>query len=169
MSDEYMASINNQDPHQDLEIKDAQVIFKTVWETLEVEIGHENLRFPKELILLGGAPGSGKGTHTLFISGARGLTCPPVVVSDLLVTADAQKIKDRGGMVGDKEVVEILFRKLLEEDYRDGAILDGFPRTLDQTRLGLRYSKGSPPEFPRKRKFLMRVAPADLWLASVSP
>jgi len=127
-----MASINNQDPHQDLEIKDAQVIFKTVWETLEVEIGHENLRFPKELILLGGAPGSGKGTHTLFISGARGLTCPPVVVSDLLVTADAQKIKDRGGMVGDKEVVEILFRKLLEEDYRDGAILDGFPRTRTQ-------------------------------------
>ena len=43
----------------DLEIKDAQVIFKTVWSNLEEEIGHDNLRFPKELILLGGAPGSG--------------------------------------------------------------------------------------------------------------
>ena len=32
-------------------------------------------------------------------------------------------------MVGDREVVGILFRKLLDPDYRDGAILDGFPRT----------------------------------------
>jgi len=63
----------------DLEIKDAQVIFKTVWSDLEEEVGHENLRFPKELILLGGAPGSGKGTHTQFITDARGLTCPPIV------------------------------------------------------------------------------------------
>lgn len=56
----------------DLEIKDAQVIFGTVWEDLEEEIGHENLRFPKELILLGGAPGAGKGTHTRFIMNAQG-------------------------------------------------------------------------------------------------
>ncbi|MDB4619521.1 nucleoside monophosphate kinase, partial [bacterium] len=37
-----------------------------------------------------------------------------------------------GGMVGDREVMGILFRKLLEKDYRDGAILDGFPRTKVQ-------------------------------------
>ena len=56
------------DPNQqDLEIKDVQVIFRSVWETLEEEVGHANLRFPKELILLGGAPGSGKGTQTRFI------------------------------------------------------------------------------------------------------
>jgi adenylate kinase len=128
-----MPSTNNQDPQfQDLEIKDAQVIFKTVWETLEVEIGHENLRFPKELILLGGAPGAGKGTHTHFINSARGLTCRPIVVSELLVTAEAQKIKNRGEMVGDGEVVEILFKRLLKEEFRDGAILDGFPRTRTQ-------------------------------------
>ena len=58
----------------DLEVKDAQLIFKTVWEDLEEEYGHENLRFPKEIILLGGAPGSGKGTHTRFIMSARGFT-----------------------------------------------------------------------------------------------
>jgi len=116
----------------DLEIKDAQVIFHSVWEALEEEVGHENLRFPKELILLGGAPGAGKGTHTRFIMQARGLTRPPIVISDLLVTPAAQKIKDQGAMVGDKEVVGILLRKLLEPEFRDGALLDGFPRTRVQ-------------------------------------
>lgn len=116
----------------DLEIKDAPVIFETVWDALEEEIGHDNLRFPKELILLGGAPGSGKGTQTEFMMGLRGLTCPPIVVSSLLNTPEAQRIKDAGGLVGDKEVFSILLRKLLEEPYRDGAVLDGFPRTRVQ-------------------------------------
>ncbi|MEZ6136213.1 MAG: nucleoside monophosphate kinase [Pirellulaceae bacterium] len=117
---------------QDLEIKDAQIIFKTVWEELVEEVGKTNLRFPKELILLGGAPGAGKGTHTRFVMQARGLTCQPIVISDLLNTPEAQRIKDQGGMVGDKEVVAVLLRKLLEEQFRDGAILDGFPRTRVQ-------------------------------------
>jgi adenylate kinase len=116
----------------DLEVKDAQLIFKTVWEDLEEEVGHENLRFPKEIILLGGAPGAGKGTHTRFIMAARGFTCPPIVISDLLTTPAAEKIKEQGGMVGDKEVVGILLRKLLEPAFRDGAVLDGFPRTQVQ-------------------------------------
>jgi adenylate kinase len=116
----------------DLEVKDAQVIFKTVWEELEEEVGHDNLRFPKELILLGGAPGAGKGTHTNYIMKVRGLTCPPIVVSQLLVTPKAEAIKAKGGMVGDKEVIGILYNKLLEEQFRDGALLDGFPRTRVQ-------------------------------------
>jgi len=116
----------------DLEVKDAQVIFKTVWEELEEDVGHENLRFPKELILLGGAPGAGKGTHTNYIMKVRGLTCPPIVVSELLVTPKAEAIKAKGGMVGDKEVIGILYNKLLEEQFRDGALLDGFPRTRVQ-------------------------------------
>lgn len=117
---------------EDLEVKDAQVIFTKVWNELEAEFGHENLRFAKEIILLGGAPGSGKGTNTDFIARARGLTCPPIVVSSLLNTPEAQRIKEAGGMVGDKEVIGIVFRKLLEEEYRDGCILDGFPRTRVQ-------------------------------------
>src|SRR5947207_1334190 len=47
----------------DLEIKDAQLIFNQVWKQLESEYGRPQLRFPKELILLGGAPGAGKGTN----------------------------------------------------------------------------------------------------------
>lgn len=116
----------------DLEIKDAHVIFSTVWEAFEEEVGHENLRFPKELILLGGAPGSGKGTHTRYIMKARDLTCPPIVISQLLTTPEAQWIKDQGKMVGDTEVVGILLRELIKPKYRDGAVLDGFPRTTVQ-------------------------------------
>jgi adenylate kinase len=113
----------------DLEVKDARLIFIPVWESLQDEIGRENLRFPKEIILLGGAPGSGKGTQTAFINQTRGLTCPPIVVSDLLTTPEMEKIKAQGGMVGDKEVLTVLLRTLLDETYRDGVVLDGFPRT----------------------------------------
>jgi adenylate kinase len=118
--------------HHDLEIKDAGLIFPSVWEDLEQERGRENLRFPKEIILLGGAPGAGKGTNTPFIMNARGLTCEPIVVSALLDTPEAKRIKDAGAMVGDREVLGIILRKLLEPDYADGAIIDGFPRTKVQ-------------------------------------
>ena len=113
----------------DLEVKDARVIFAPIWQSLEEEVGRENLRFPKEIILLGGAPGAGKGTQTQFISDARGLTCPPIVISELLTTPEMEKLKAQGGMVGDAEVVALLLRKLLDPMYRDGVILDGFPRT----------------------------------------
>ena len=116
----------------DLEIKDAVVIFNGAWETLEEDFGEQNLRFPKELILLGGAPGAGKGTHTQFITHARGLTCPPIVVSQLLNTPEAVRMKESGQMVGDRPVVEIILRELLKPEYRDGAVLDGFPRTRVQ-------------------------------------
>jgi adenylate kinase len=113
----------------DLEVKDARLIFTPIWEGLEEEVGRESLRFPKEIILLGGAPGAGKGTQTQFISDARGLTCPPIVISELLTTPEMEKLKAQGGMVGDKEVVTVLLRQLLAPTYRDGVVLDGFPRT----------------------------------------
>jgi adenylate kinase len=116
-------------PLVDLEVKDARLIFTPVWESLEREVGREHLRFPKEIILLGGAPGAGKGTQTQFINHVRGLTCPPIVVSELLTTTEMETIKAQGGMVGDKEVVAVLLRTLLQPIYRDGVVLDGFPRT----------------------------------------
>ena len=116
----------------DVEIKDAQVIFNAVWRGMVEEYGIENLRFPKEIILLGGAPGSGKGTNTTFIMKARGFTCPPIVVSSLLNSPEAKALKDKGMLVGDREVMGILLRKMLEPEFRDGAVLDGFPRTKVQ-------------------------------------
>jgi adenylate kinase len=113
----------------DLEIKDAQLIFSGVWRDIETDFGRENLRFPKEIILLGGAPGAGKGTNTAFITKSRGLTCAPIVISALLDSPEARRLKDAGNMVGDREVVGLLLRELMKPAYRDGVILDGFPRT----------------------------------------
>ena len=115
-----------------LEIKDAQLIFNAIWADLESEFSHENLRFPKEIILLGGAPGSGKGTNTEFIMKARGFTCVPIVVSSLLDSPEARRLIDGGNMVGDREVIGILFKKMMEPEFQDGCVLDGFPRTTVQ-------------------------------------
>ncbi len=128
----------------DLEIKDAAVIFQPIWSDLEADVGRENLRFPKELILLGGAPGAGKGTNTAFIAKTRGLTCAPIVMSSLLDTPEMKKIKDAGHMIGDREVLSVLLRTLLKPEYRDGVILDGFPRTKVQVEcLKLLYEQMS--------------------------
>ena len=116
----------------DLEVKDAQLIFNSVWKQLEEELGRSSLQFPKELILLGGAPGAGKGTNTNFIRKVRDITAEPIIVSELLSSPEAQAIKAQGSMVGDREVVDLVFRELLETRYQTGAILDGFPRTKVQ-------------------------------------
>ena len=116
----------------DLEIKDAQLIFESVWQDLEADFGRENLRFPKEIILLGGAPGAGKGTNTAFIAKTRSLTCGPIVISALLDSPEARALKNAGHMVGDREVVGLLLRELLRPEYHDGVIIDGFPRTTVQ-------------------------------------
>src|SRR5436189_4129583 len=116
----------------DLEIKDAQLIFESVWQELENEYGRQSLQFPNELILLGGAPGAGKGTNTAFIAQTRGITCPPVVISQLLDSPEAKALKDGGVMVGDREVLGLVLRELLRKEFEHGAILDGFPRTKVQ-------------------------------------
>jgi adenylate kinase len=116
----------------DLEIKDAQLIFSAVWADLQEKHGRDKLRFPREFIWLGGAPGAGKGTNTPFIAEARGITAPPIVISDLLTSPHAVAIKNAGKMVGDREVIGLLFDELLEPRYHEGVIIDGFPRTKVQ-------------------------------------
>jgi len=116
----------------DLEVKDGQIIFDSVWSSLEREIGREKLAFPREIFWLNGAPGAGKGTNTAFILQYRDYAADPIVVSDLLSSPEAKKRIDAGMLVGDREVVEILFRKLLAPEYVSGAIVDGFPRSMVQ-------------------------------------
>lgn len=116
----------------DLEIKDAQLIFAAVWDDLTERHGRDNLRFPREFIWLGGAPGAGKGTNTPFIADARSITGTPVVVSSLLTSPQAVAIKNVGKMVGDREVIGLLLEELLSPTYHDGVIIDGFPRTMVQ-------------------------------------
>ena len=116
----------------DLEIKDAQLIFSAVWDDLVEKHGRDNLRFPREVIWLGGAPGAGKGTNTPFIASTRDITAPPIVISSLLTSPQAVAIKNAGKMVGDREVIGLLFEQLQLPLYYEGVIIDGFPRTMVQ-------------------------------------
>lgn len=129
-------------PVRDLEIKDAQLIFQAVWAELKESYGRENLRFPKEIFWLNGAPGAGKGTNTRFIMKYRDYTAAPVVVSELLQSPEARKRIDAGLLVGDKEVTELVFKELLNPEHDSGAIVDGYPRTKVQVEcLKLLYGK----------------------------
>src|SRR3981081_3776078 len=110
-------------------VTDGYLVLGPLGREIEGEFGRTRMRFPKELILLGGAPGAGKGTNTDFIRKVRGIEAPPIVVSQLRDTPEARAVKARGGMVGDRDVVGILLRKLLEPEQQNGALLDGFPRT----------------------------------------
>jgi adenylate kinase len=128
--------------NHDLEIKDANIIFKAVWSSLESKFGKTKLIFPKEIIWLGGAPGAGKGTNTPFIQNERDFVATPIVVSSLLDSDEAKEIKEAGGMVGDREVIGLLLARLLGDEYENGVIVDGFPRTQVQVEcLKMFYNK----------------------------
>ena len=116
----------------DLEVKDANLIFNSVWNELEQEVGVEGLRFPSEVVWLNGAPGAGKGTQTRFIQSYRSFTAPPIVVSELLKTPAARQLVDAGKMVGDREVTGLLLRALLNPENQTGVVVDGYPRTKVQ-------------------------------------
>lgn len=123
-------------PHPlDLEVKDAALIFDSVWRDLENELGREKLNFPKEIFFLIGAPGSGKGTQTELILKTKEISAPPIVVSGLLTSPDARRLINAGHMATDREVIYLTLRKLLEPQYQMGALLDGFPRTAVQVEI----------------------------------
>ena len=126
----------------DLEVKDAQLIFQSVWQNLESEMYGDNMHFPAEIFWLNGAPGAGKGTQAAFIMEFRDFTEKPIVVSDLLKSPEARKMMDAGMLAGDREVTELVFRRLLDPIYDSGAIIDGFPRTKTQVEcLKLMYQR----------------------------
>ncbi|MDR2429845.1 MAG: nucleoside monophosphate kinase [Puniceicoccales bacterium] len=110
----------------------ARAIFDGVWRELQEERGSAGLLFPGEIFWLNGAPGSGKGTNTEFIMRERRYEGVPIVVSDLLHDPRARRLMDAGGLVGDREVLALLLRKLLDPQFRAGAVVDGFPRTQTQ-------------------------------------
>lgn len=116
-------------------IQDPNLIFNRVWENLSKKYGLESLCFPREIIFLMGAPGSGKGTNTPFILRERGITANALVMSDLLCTPEAEEIKKRAGLVSDYMVVELLLDKLLLAQYQLGVVVDGFPRSNVQVGI----------------------------------
>lgn len=90
------------------------------------------------LILLG-PPGAGKGTQAVRI--AQRLGIPQLSTGDMLRAAVAagsdlgSRVKDtmaRGSLVPDDLVVGVVADRLQAADARQGFILDGFPRTIQQ-------------------------------------
>lgn len=90
------------------------------------------------LILLG-APGAGKGTQAVQI--AQKYSIPHISTGDIFRknikenTPLGQKAKayiDKGQLVPDDVVVEIVADRLKEADCKNGYLLDGFPRTIAQ-------------------------------------
>ncbi|HKB15350.1 MAG TPA: nucleoside monophosphate kinase, partial [Planctomycetota bacterium] len=86
-----------------------------------------------------GPPGSGKGTQAARLSARR--TLPHVSSGDLLRAASrsgsplglrAKGYMDRGELVPDGLVLELLFDRLAAPDCDRGFLLDGFPRTEAQ-------------------------------------
>ena len=128
-------------PVEDIEVKDAQMIFDSVWHELEKEVGTENLKFPAEIFWLNGAPGAGKGTQTAFIMEFRDLTERPIVVSELLQSPEAKKKIDAGLLAGDREVTKLVLRELLDPKYESGAVVDGYPRTKTQVECLKRFHR----------------------------
>ena len=92
-----------------------------------------------KIILLIGAPGAGKGTQARLLQERYNL--PQVSTGDIfraLSKADtplARQIREilaSGQLVSDDLVIQLVEDRTLQDDCRDGYILDGFPRTIAQ-------------------------------------
>jgi adenylate kinase len=113
----------------------ARQLMADVWPQLEAACAGKPPILPRQLILLNGAPGAGKGTNARTIRLIMHVDAPSVVVSDLLSSPEFVRIKNSGGLVGDKDVIGLLLKQLLEPKYAAGAIIDGFPRSRPQAEF----------------------------------
>ncbi|MBI4317117.1 MAG: adenylate kinase [Chloroflexi bacterium] len=92
-------------------------------------------------IVLLGAPGAGKGTQAHDLGSTLGLA--HVASGELFREALKQETElgllaksymERGALVPDDVTIGMVKERLAKPDCRRGAILDGFPRTVEQAR-----------------------------------
>jgi adenylate kinase len=90
-------------------------------------------------IILLGMPGAGKGTQARFL--IEKYHIPQISTGDMLRAAikegsalgvEAKRYMDRGALVPDEIVIELVKRRIKEPDCANGFIIDGFPRTIPQ-------------------------------------
>ncbi len=88
-----------------------------------------------------GPPGAGKGTQAQLLQQREGI--PQISTGDILRAAmaaqtplglQAKVYVDRGDLVPDDVMIEIVKERVDQPDARRGFVLDGFPRTLGQAR-----------------------------------
>lgn len=95
-------------------------------------------------IILLGPPGSGKGTQAKMMINYYGI--PQISAGDILRANVAEKTElgkkakgfmDKGALVPDNLVIDMIKERLQKNDCKNGFILDGFPRTINQAeKLG---------------------------------
>ena len=92
-------------------------------------------------IIFFGPPGAGKGTQAVTIAKEKNLA--HISTGDMLrehvsnkteLGKIAKTLLDEGKLVPDSLVIEMLQERLLSNDCVNGAILDGFPRTIAQAK-----------------------------------
>jgi adenylate kinase len=93
----------------------------------------------QHVVILLGAPGAGKGTQAQRLSGT--LSLPHISTGDLFrenlsngteLGVKAKVFMERGDLVPDELVIDMLFDRVARDDCRSGYLLDGFPRTIAQ-------------------------------------
>ncbi|MCD6477371.1 MAG: adenylate kinase [Candidatus Aenigmarchaeota archaeon] len=99
-------------------------------------------------IIFLGPPGSGKGTYSSRIKDI--LHIPHISTGDILrneiknnteIGKKAKEYCDKGELVPDDIILEILKKRLSQEDAKNGFILDGFPRTISQAQSLEKFAK----------------------------
>lgn len=92
-------------------------------------------------VIMMGPPGAGKGTQAERFARERGL--PKISTGDILregiktklaAAIEAKARMDRGELVDDATMIEIVRNRLLQPDTTPGFVLDGFPRTVPQAK-----------------------------------
>lgn len=93
-------------------------------------------------ICLLGAPGCGKGTQAEIVS--KFLNIPHISTGEIFRNAITNKTKlgveikeliESGNLVSDQITCDLVFDRIEEDDCKNGFILDGFPRTLNQAKI----------------------------------